>query len=72
MVSLAFDEIKKTQNCFINYMLFSEKIHVCVCECACELRGCRVRGRVPASDGGVPGGKGRAPRQKVEEAEAQS
>ena len=33
---------------------------------------CRVRGRVPTSGGGVPGGEGRAPRQKVEEAEAQS
>ena len=33
---------------------------------------CRVRGRVPASGGGVSGGEGRAPRQKVEEAEAQS
>jgi hypothetical protein len=33
---------------------------------------CRVRGRVPASGGGMPGGEGRAPRQNVEEAEAQS
>jgi len=31
---------------------------------------CRVRGQVPASGGGVPRGEERAPRQKVEEADA--